>query len=217
MVGVLLAGNPVGRPFGDVHFDPIYEAAAELGLPVSIHVAADRPSYQIRAVGGRKATMLEDLSQFAQQAMHYVSSYVIGGAFERHPRLRVVVLEYGIAWLPWLMYSLDNQVNLLRQESSWLKRMPSEYVLDHMSFTIQPIEEGPDRRALLRLLDLYEGIDRLLCFSSDYPHPSMDDPMYVARLLPRDWHERFFYGNACALYGFPTPLRAAPAVSGVAG
>jgi uncharacterized protein len=116
--------------------------------------------------------------------------------------LRVVVLEYGIAWLPWLMYSLDNQVDLLRQESPWLRRRPSEYILEHMRFTIQPIEEGPDRSALLRLLELYEGIENILCFSSDYPHPSMDDPMYVARLLHRRWHDGFSYGNACSLYGF---------------
>ncbi len=213
LAGVLLAGNPVGRPFGDPWFDPIYDAAVEVGLPVGLHVAADRPSYQVKSAGGRKATIVEELSQFPQQAMHYVSSFVTRGTFERFPSLRVVVLEYGIGWLPWLLYSLDNELELLREESSWVKRLPSEYVLEHLSFTMQPVEEGPDRRALVRLLELYPGIEDTLCFSSDYPHPSMDDPMFVARLMPKEWHTKFFYGNACRCFGWPLPQRAAPALA----
>ena len=35
---------------------------------------------------------------------------------------------------------------------------------------------------------MIDGIEDILCFSSDWPHPSMDDHVYVARQLPDAWH-----------------------------
>jgi predicted TIM-barrel fold metal-dependent hydrolase len=205
IVGVLIAGNALGRPLGDPLYHPIYEAAAESGLAITIHTGTDRPNTQTTSTGGPKGTGLEHLSQYPQAAMTYLSSFVVHGVFEKYPQLRIVITEFGVAWLPSLMWHLDAEYPRLKLESPWVKRLPSEYLRANVRLSTQPIEASPRIGALAELLQTVEGIDEMLCFSSDYPHISMDDPTYVARLLPRSWHRRVFLENACEAYGWDPP------------
>lgn len=60
MAGVLLAGSPLGRPFGDPIYHPVYEAAAEMGLALSIHPAgSDRPDAAMRGIPAPGLTVFE--------------------------------------------------------------------------------------------------------------------------------------------------------------
>jgi predicted TIM-barrel fold metal-dependent hydrolase len=65
-----------------------------------------------------------------------------------------------------------------------------------------------------------EGIEDLLCFSSDYPHWTGDSPTFVAKLLPKSWHRKVFCDNACDFFGWERPDSVAtlepvePAVAG---
>jgi predicted TIM-barrel fold metal-dependent hydrolase len=209
MVGVLMSGNPVGRPFGDPHYHPVYEAAAELGVVVSVHVSGgDRPN-STTSVGGPKGTAIEHITQLGQAGMHHLSSMVVHGVFEKYPGLRIILTEYGLAWLPAFLWRMDREYNLLRRESPWVKRLPSEYIRENVRFSTQPLEEGPDRKSLIRILKTVPGIEDLLCFSTDYPHLTMDDPLYVKRVLPAAWQRKVFLENACKTYGWPVPTTVA--------
>lgn len=211
IVGVLLCGNPLGRAFGDPVYHPMYEAASELGLPISIHVpTADRPDGQVTSVGGPLATSPEHNTALGQAAMHYASSYIVHGVFEKFPNLHVMLKEFGVAWVPYLIWRLDQGYDLLRRESPWVRRPPSEYIRDHIRFSTQPIEEGPRPGSLAQLLSSVPWLDEALCFSTDYPHYSFDEPRYIARLLPDGWAHRVFCENACQIYGWTPPDIAAP-------
>jgi predicted TIM-barrel fold metal-dependent hydrolase len=207
MVGVLLAGSPLGRPFGDPVYHPVYEAAAEMGLALSIHPAgSDRPSVSMRATPAPFLTVIEFASLQSQQAQHHISSFVVHGVFEKFPSLHLVVKEYGIAWLPSFLWRLDQYEDVLRLESPWVRRRPSDYVREFVKLATQPIETSPDGRdGLADLLQTVEGMEELLCYSSDYPHITFDDPDYVARQLPRGWERKVFCDNACAAYGWTPP------------
>jgi predicted TIM-barrel fold metal-dependent hydrolase len=203
MVGVLFSGNPIGLPYGDPILHPIYEAAAELDLPIVFHIGADRPNSQIRAVGGPKWNVMMGTPEAGQSAMHYISSFIVNGVFEKFPRLQLLFNEYGVTWLPGLVWRLDENVALLRHESPWVKRLPSEYIHDHIRLSTQPLEESPDDKgAMVALLETVDGVDDMLCYSSDYPHLSFDDPTYVARMLPARWHPKVFHDNAATLFGW---------------
>jgi predicted TIM-barrel fold metal-dependent hydrolase len=204
--GVLLAGNPLGRPYGDPIYEPIFAAAAEFDLAIVIHLGlVDRPNLQTTSVGAPPTTGVQSISQYSQQAMHYVSSFITHGVFEKYPNLKVLVLEYGISWLPSLMWRLDQHYELLKLESPWVRDWPSEYIRKHVKLSTQPIEEGADPSALIRVLESVDGIDELLCFSTDYPHITADDPMYVARLIPAKWHRKVFCENAADVFGWKVP------------
>jgi predicted TIM-barrel fold metal-dependent hydrolase len=211
MVGVMMSGNPIGRPFGDPHFHPIYEVAAELGLVVSVHVSGgDRPN-STTSVGGPRGTAIEHITQLAQSGMHHLSSMIVHGVFEKYPGLRIMLTEYGLAWIPAFLWRMDHEFDLLRRESPWVKKLPSEYIRENVRFSTQPLEEGPDRHSLIQVLETIPGIEDLLCFSTDYPHMTMDDPTYVRRILPTSWHQKVFVENACKAYAWPVPTNDAVA------
>jgi len=208
LVGVLFSGNVLGRPIGDPLFHPIFDAAAEVGLAVVAHLSTTaRPHPGAIAAGGR-LTFLTAVSQGSQQAMHYISSLLVHGVFEQWPGLRLLLAEYGIGWLPYAMWRLDQTYPLLKLESPWVKRLPSEVIREHVRVSTQPLEEDfGDRSGLFDLLSCIDGVERLLCFSSDYPHWTMDEPDYVARRLPEAWRPLVMNDNACEL--FDLPVRAA--------
>jgi predicted TIM-barrel fold metal-dependent hydrolase len=139
---------------------------------------------------------------------------IFHGVFEKYPTLTVMIKEFGLSWLPNLIWKLDENYDVLRMDSPWVKRWPSEYVHDHIKLSTQPIEASArNASAWVDLVATVDGIDDILCFSSDYPHYSFDDPHHIGRLLPTAWVRKIFYENACRTYGwqFPAGVEEQPA------
>lgn len=206
IVSVCMAGNVLGRAFGDPVYDPMYAAAEEHGLHLSLHLGpADQPGCGTTLVGGPPPPGIMRNSQTTQQAMHYISSFLVHGTFEKFPRLKVLVKEYGVAWLPWVMTRLDENYELMKLESPWVKRLPTEYIRDHIKLSTQPLEIGPGQKGVIGLLESIDGVEDLLCFSSDWPHITTDDPAYIGRVLPAAWQRKVFLENACEFFGWEVP------------
>ena len=186
------------EPAGQKRYWPIYEAAAEVGMPVGIH-AFGFGGYP-NSGSGWKSFYIEDMVGHAQSAQAMVTSMVLEGVFERFPALRIVLIEAGSAWMPSLCWRLDKLFHRMRVELPHLKRLPSEYIRDHIWLTSQPMEE-PDNR--MQALDAIEwiGWDRLL-FATDYPHWDYDDPsMVLPQGVPEARRRDFFLNNALKVYG----------------
>lgn len=189
------------QPYGDRRYLPIWEAAAEHDLPVAIHVGGVGTFGTAATTVGWPATYLEwhTLQTLPYQA--HVVSLVASGVFERFPNLRFILTEGSISWMAGLRWRMDKEYRGLRSEVPWLTRLPSEYIREHFYFTTQPIEEPPDARYLLDVIDMMEARDRIL-FSSDYPHWDFDSPSRaIPRVWPDDVRRKIFSGNALALYG----------------
>ena len=206
MSGALLAGNSSGRPLGDARNDPIFKATVDAGLCLCVHPSTeDRPTSQVIHVGGN-VTSIEEITLWPQQVWHYITSFIVNGTFEKFPDLKVMIKEYGVAWLPFLIWKLDEFYDQLRLESRWVKRWPSEYIHDHIRVSTQPLEESPhDVGATLALLSTVDWLEDVLCFASDHPHATLDYPDYVAKLLKGSWAAKVLCDNACDVYGFPRP------------
>jgi hypothetical protein len=98
-----------------------------------------------------------------------------------------------------LTWRLDKHYQRLRDEVPHLKRLPSEYIREHIWLTTQPIEE-PERPDDLLATCEWIGWDRLL-YSSDYPHWDFDDPHYAFRVPLTEQQKRMvFWENAQALF-----------------
>lgn len=186
------------EPLGQRRYWPIYEAAQEAGLPVGIH-AFGYGGAPI-TVGGWPSYYIEEMVGHAQCCQAVLTSLVLEGVFARFPKLKVVLIEAGLAWAPALSWRLDRQWSKLRQETPHLTRLPSEYIRDHVWWTTQPIEEPEPRRHLAEVFD-WMGWDRVL-FATDYPHWDFDDPAHALPMRMTEVQRRqVFVDNARAVYG----------------
>jgi predicted TIM-barrel fold metal-dependent hydrolase len=187
---------------GDRHYYPIYAAAAERGLPIAIHPnSADGVFVKAPAIAGGVATYyIEWHTALSQIFQSNVISLACHGVFERFPALRVVVAEGGFAWLADVMWRLDKDWRSVRDEVPWVKRAPSEYILDHVRFTTQPFPEPADPAHLAAILDIVQA-GRTLLFSSDYPHWDFDNPMRAFSGVQEATRARILGGTAVELYG----------------
>ncbi len=200
---VLLVSSGLGKPFGHPAYAPIHEAAAELGLPLAIHAFGEvSPGNNVAPqAAGMPSFYFENQSQSYQTLASHLTSLIAHGVFERYPSLRLLIVEAGVAWVPGVLWKLDDQYRNVRVEVPWLKRWPSEVFHEHVRLTTQPLEGPADASKLVAVLDAY-GAEDVLCFSSDYPHWDTDEREHVARTLPRSWHRKVFRDNAAALYGW---------------
>jgi uncharacterized protein len=187
---------------GDRHYFPIYEAAAEQGLPISIHPnSADGIFVKApQLAGGIFTYYIEWHTALTQIAQSNVISLACHGVFERFPALKIIVAEGGFAWLADVMWRLDKDWHSVRDEVPWLKRPPSEAILDHVRFTTQPFLETENREHIRAICEIVDA-DRTLLFSSDYPHWDFDNPARALEALPEATRERITGANAAELYG----------------
>jgi predicted TIM-barrel fold metal-dependent hydrolase len=201
VVAALFAGSPLGRPYGDPVYHPVWEACAEMGLSVDLHPGGGALE---REVGGPRLSNLGTLVHIWAQAMHHVTSCIVHGVFEKYPHTRILVKEHGTAWLPYLMWRLDQNYETLKLESRWVKKRPSDYVREHVKLGTQPLEEMADPDDLKKLYRSVE-MDDMLCFASDYAHATFDDPDVIVRRLPEGWARKVMCDNACTHYGWTPP------------
>jgi uncharacterized protein len=108
--------------------------------------------------------------------MVHLTNWVINGLPERFPGLKVVWIESGVAWLPFLMDRLDHEYAMRSSEAPLLTKFPSEYIRE-MYYTSQPLERT-NLRALEYTFDRISA-DTQLMYSSDYPHWDFDLPSSI--------------------------------------
>jgi len=113
---------------------------------------------------------------FVYYNMLHMINWIINGLPERFPDLKVIWMESGLAWLPFVMQRLDNEFNMRSNEAPALKARPSEY-MRRMYYGTQPMETG-NLRALECCFEMIDAKTQL-CYSSDYPHWDFDLPTVV--------------------------------------
>ena len=187
------------EPFGSRKYWPIYEAAAERGLPVAFHTGG----YTGHRGTGWPSFYLEEHTSYGVVMQVLLTSLVCEGAFAAIPDLKVVLTEGGALWSAALRWRLDGAWTQLRDETPELDRLPSEYIDEHVWYDTQPMEEPGDPAHFMQVVKHARLEDRLL-FATDYPHWDFDSPAQaLPRGMPKELKTKVLHGNACDLYGLP--------------
>ncbi len=108
--------------------------------------------------------------------MAHLTNWVLNGLPERFPNLKVMWIESGLAWVPFLMQRLDNEYMMRTSEAPLLKRLPSEYIRE-MYFSSQPLERR-NLKALEVTMEMMDAENRLL-YASDWPQWDFDLPSTI--------------------------------------
>ncbi|HXJ39323.1 MAG TPA: amidohydrolase family protein, partial [Bryobacteraceae bacterium] len=153
---------------------PVYRELEERGLPLGFHAG---PDYAMGKLMNRFISV-HSIS-FVTCNMVHMTNWIMNGLSEKFPRLKVLWIESGLAWLPFMMQRLDHEFLMRQSEAPSLKRLPSEYMRE-MFYTSQPME-----RTNLKLLEAtFEAInaETQLLYASDWPHWDFDTPGVIAGL-----------------------------------
>ncbi|NJO39013.1 MAG: amidohydrolase [Rhizobiales bacterium] len=185
------------EPLGSRKYWPIYEKAAEVDLPLGVHVFG-YSGYPVTGAGW-PSYYIEEMTGHAGACQAGVTSLAMQGVFERIPTLRMIIIEGGFAWLASLGWRLDKHWARHRDEVPHVTRPPSETLKKNLWISTQPMEEPERARQLLDVI-AWIGVDRLL-MATDYPHWDFDDPSFaLPRALAPEQRQAIASGNARHVY-----------------
>ena len=190
-----------GHPYGNRLYHPIYRACERHRLPVCVHFGAEGAGTAAPPTGaGYPTYYLEMRMARPQIAMAHVVSLICEGVFEKFPGLQFLFIEQDMFWVPGLMWHMDSDWKALRDYTPWIKKLPSEYLRQHIRFGSQPMPDVPTNADLETFLDWLHA-EEVLVFSSDYPHWDWDEPSTFLAGFPDPFRRRVMAGNARELYG----------------
>jgi predicted TIM-barrel fold metal-dependent hydrolase len=214
--GVLLPNIPPDakwvRPLYDPEYDRLWAVLQDLDIPVNVHGGTGAPDY-----GNYPFAMLLYINEVSFYSQRPLVHLILGGVFERFPRLKLVITETGCSWVPGLLDRLDRSIDQIRKtgqtgeirygDKEKLNHLASEYFAQNVWMGVS--QPGPDDvKARDRV-----GRDRFM-WGSDYPHDEGTYPytrehlrQVFTGLEPGDL-QHFLAENAAKLYDFDLPALA---------
>ncbi|MEE9247998.1 MAG: amidohydrolase family protein [Dehalococcoidia bacterium] len=186
--------------YGKGYWDPLWAEFQEQDTPLSLHPGS----------GGTSGTsilypelMMPSWWTFTANGVDVLLgflSFFQEAAFDRFPQLKMLVLESGCAWMPWLLQRMDEKHQVLSFTTP-MKLKPSEYFYRQCWIDMDPDDElGP---VIINLL----GADKVM-WAYDYPHSdSPVDPVVnlvkTLECLPEEDLRKVAGENAINLYHLP--------------
>lgn len=181
----------------DPIYDPLWSAIEEVQMPVSLHVCPPKG----RGLGA-DPTPARGIFQVMPPIMmsQPMVELILSGVFQRHPRLKIVLVEAGLGWIPYMLERLDTCF----EKGDWKERgmpvdnLPSDYWYSNMAATFEEDLMAMGMRHKL-------GVENLL-WATDYPHPDQTFPRSLEVIdehfadIPETERNLMIRGNAKRLY-----------------
>ena len=193
--GVMMPGMPGVEDYDSKVWDPFWEAAVALELPLSFHILTTSST---PTRGPRLNTFLAII----RGIQDIMGTLIYGGVFERHPGLKVVCVEADAGWVPHYMYRMDHAYKRHRnwlQPGTTLSKLPSEFFAEHIYVTFQ------DDWTAFRQADDMNW--KRLMWANDFPHSDSTWPWSQEMLathaaaLSVEQRQAILSTNAADLYG----------------
>ncbi len=193
--GVMMPGNPAIEDYDSTVYDAFWEKAVELELPLSFHILTTRQTSPVRG------PLMNGFLSIMRGCQDIMGTLVLGGVFERHPKLKVVCVEADAGWVPHYMYRMDHAY---KRHRNWLpagqalSKLPSEYFAENIYTTFQ------DDWVAFRCVDMMNW--RRLLWANDFPHSDSTWPWSQemlaehARHLSEEQRRAILCDNTAELY-----------------
>jgi len=210
LVGAMITvAPPAWAPYRSRDYDPLWAAAQDLAMPLSLHIGTDRADPRVGDAAFRLSVKDVPPSNFVNSDYRVritLGDMIFSGIFERFPGLKVGAVEFELSWMPVFLHRLDYAyTDRPARGAEWTRfadssKLPSDFFRSNVFASFQEDPYG------LRLRDVY-GID-CLCWGSDYPHTESTYPrsreILEERLagLTEEEIEKVVCGNVRRIYDF---------------
>lgn len=199
---ILLPLYPVdiGLPhYSDPRYEPLWSCIQEIGIPVSQHVSANQALLDVMSYDPTPAKgIFQSLPPIFMAEV--LAGWIVTGVLERFPKLKIVLVEAGLGWIPYFLERLDT----MKRSHGWdhygmLRELPSFYFRRQVFATFEEDTFGVSQRHRL-------GVENLM-WATDYPHPDSTWPHSQKvlqthfREVPVEEARLMIGGNAARLYG----------------
>jgi predicted TIM-barrel fold metal-dependent hydrolase len=204
-VGMMMPGDPIHEDYDHTDYDALWECASDLGLPICFHILTSRAGSMHAETRGHPMNNFLGIIRAIQDV---VGLLVLGGVFERHPNLKLVVAESDAGWLPHYMYRMDHAARMNAEGGivKGLSKLPSEYIRSNVYATFQ------DDLTAYHTFNLFP-YEHLL-WASDFPHTDSTWPKSrqliaeQASHLTEEQHQAIFRDNTATLFNLPAGNRS---------
>ena len=203
-------------PVYDDAWEPFWALAEEIGIPIGFHLAVVVKKTRLDEAQRSAANLVVRIaSQYAQeppgiQLLESMTGVIFNGVLDRHPNVKIVMAEAGLAWVPsmiqgldiWYQRSRDGRRLTGEKPPALPKKLPSEYF--HRQIWISFVDDPLGVKMVGNVLDA----DKVM-FGSDYPHPASTWPNSQAAIaaqiecLPAATVQKITRDNARSLFGIP--------------
>ena len=193
---------PEKRPYDQPEYEPLWAAAQDLEMPLSLHVGTNRPGPdQEYLILTRSPAAMANLEHWVRMSL---ANIIFGGVFERYPKLQVGSVEHELSWAPNFLERIDYNytqrvTELFGEDRFKSDALPSDFFHNNVFLGFQ--EDGLG----IRLRDVI-GVDNLM-WGSDYPHAESTFPRsreILEEILTDCTEEekaKIVGGNAARVYG----------------
>lgn len=205
MKGALIwqAAHP-DLPFYSSHYDPLWAAAQDMEVPISLHILTGHNySKNMEARTGpehyRGSVNLKTI-----EAANALFELIFYGILERFPRLKIVIVENEIGWIPFFLQQWDYYFRRFRKSNPPpIEKEPSEYYYRQVYATF--FNDAVGGRSFS-----WWGVDNCM-WSNDFPHPNSTWPN-SRQVIERDLGHlsapdriKLVCDNVARLYGLSVP------------
>jgi predicted TIM-barrel fold metal-dependent hydrolase len=172
LAGAMITVYPAeDRSYDRPEYEPLWAAAQDLDMPLSLHIATNRPSPGVALEDNRSTRpgLLANADHWVRVSLAHL---IFTGVFERYPTLRVGSVEHELSWAPHFLERLDYTYTQRARRDWWYRfrndALPSDFFHSNVFLSFQEDALGIRDRALL-------GIHTLM-WGSDYPHTEATFP-----------------------------------------
>jgi predicted TIM-barrel fold metal-dependent hydrolase len=195
--GVMLPGDPAVEDYDHACYDEFWRACVALKMPVSFHILTTKDGILERVRGSRLVHQIVTV----RGIQNIIMMMILGGVFDRHPKLNVVCVESDAGWVPHFKFRMDHAYERhrfhLRAET--LQQLPSTYFDNNIFVTFQ------DDYSVKQVKDGL-NLDRVM-WATDFPHSDGTYPhsrevmAAVTEGMTETERDKIVYRNVATLYG----------------
>ena len=205
--GFVLPDTPerVGVPsFMSDYWTPFLEMCDATGMPINFHLNAAMDPTTLTWEGfAFEQTLSVVATMFSIGNVATLGNWMVSGRLDRHPNLKIGLIESGMGWVPFGIEALEHQFDeMMPSKKDICQKRPKEYFADNFWVTFWFESIAP--KLLLETI----GVDKVM-FETDFPHPTSLYPGVQEHLrdvlggYSYEIKKKVLQDNATKLYNLP--------------